>query len=200
MTTAARRELSYKDTNIVLVIGDIAEQKADAIVNAANAQLAGGSGVDGAIHAKGGPSIMAACRERMKARDGQALSAGDVEATEAGDLAAKWVFHAVGPVWHGGARGELTALERAYRTCLELAKAKGAKTIAFPSISTGAYGFPTDRASFIAGNALARFCEVHPGAIDEVRLVLFSQSDFDTYWATFENVFETMIGTPIDVD
>ena len=160
-------------TTISLVRGDITDQHVDAIVNAANAQLAGGSGVDGAIHRAGGPTIMAECRAIGGCPTGKAVR------TTAGDLPAKYVIHAVGPIWRGGGHGEPDLLASAYTASLEAAAAAGARTIAFPSISTGAYGYPKASAADIA---LATVASCAPKLnFDEVRFVLFSDADLKVH-------------------
>jgi O-acetyl-ADP-ribose deacetylase (regulator of RNase III) len=156
---------------ITLLQGDITEQTVDAIVNAANAQLAGGGGVDGAIHRAGGPSNMEECRKLA------GCPTGDARATGAGDLDARWVVHAVGPVWRGGDRGEDALLASAHRRALEVAAELGARSVAFPAISTGIYGFPVERAAPIA----LREAAAAPPPIDEVRFVLFSDRVLDVY-------------------
>jgi O-acetyl-ADP-ribose deacetylase len=156
---------------ITLLQGNITEQSVDAIVNAANAQLAGGGGVDGAIHRAGGPSIMEECRKLA------GCPTGDARATGAGDLDARWVVHAVGPIWHGGDRGEDALLASVHRRALEVAAELGARSVAFPAISTGVYGFPVERAAPIA----LREAAGAPAPIEEVRFVLFSDRDLDVY-------------------
>lgn len=132
-------------TDLAVVRGDITAVEVDVVVNAANAELAGGGGVDGAIHRAGGPSIMAACREIGGCQPGDAV------ATTAGDLPARWVVHTVGPIWTGDdPAGHSATLGSAYRRSLEVAAALGARTVAFPNISTGVYGFPKPLAADIA--------------------------------------------------
>lgn len=127
-----------------VVRGDITRMEVDAIVNAANSSLLGGGGVDGAIHREAGPELLEACRLLHGCRTGEA------KATKGFRLAAKWVFHAVGPVWRGGGHGEDELLAGCYRACLGLARERGVKSLAFPAISTGIYGFPRERAAEIA--------------------------------------------------
>lgn len=136
-----------------VIIGDITKLEVDAIVNAANPQLQGGGGVDGAIHAAAGPELLRA----SLALGGCAT--GDAKATPGFALPATWVFHAVGPVWHGGTQGEDAALSSCYRRCLELATTHDVKTIAFPAISTGVYGFPSERAAQIAVRTVKEWAE-----------------------------------------
>lgn len=158
-------------TRIAIVQGDITAQAVDAIVNAANASLLGGGGVDGAIHRKGGPAILAECRA-IVARIGRCQT-GEAVLTTAGRLPSKHVVHTVGPVWRGGGNQEDTLLARAWTRSLEVGTAAGARTIAFPAIATGAYGFPMDRAAAVSSGALVAFVRAHPDALDEVRVVLF---------------------------
>lgn len=168
-------------TRLILVQGDITEQRVDAVVNAANSTLLGGGGVDGAIHRRGGPRILEECRRIRATRYPDGLPTGQAVATTAGDLPARRVIHTVGPVWRGGSRGEPELLAGAYRASLERAREEGARTVAFPSISTGAYGYPTELAARVALRAVADDLEAHPGAFDEVRFVLFSRADLETY-------------------
>jgi O-acetyl-ADP-ribose deacetylase (regulator of RNase III) len=164
-------------TLLVLVQGDITRQDTDAIVNAANSTLLGGGGVDGAIHRAGGPEILDACK-KIVAEIGRCPT-GEAVITTAGRLPAKHVIHTVGPVWRGGKSGEPELLASAYRSSLALAAEKGMKTIAFPSISTGAYRFPVDEAAAIALGTVAEFAK--RSDFDEVRFVLFSAEDLRTY-------------------
>ncbi|HOX56281.1 MAG TPA: O-acetyl-ADP-ribose deacetylase [Candidatus Paceibacterota bacterium] len=151
---------------IEVVEGDITKQSVDAIVNAANTTLLGGGGVDGAIHRAAGPELLAECRTLGGCATGRA------KITNGYRLPAKWVIHAVGPVWHGGEHSESELLASCYQCCLELAVQKGIRTIAFPSISTGAYGFPRERAAHIAVRETKQFLEGNP-SIERVLLVCF---------------------------
>ncbi len=167
-------------TRIVLLSGDITEQETEAIVNAANPGLMGGGGVDGAIHGKGGPEILRECKIIRQTTWPGGLPTGEAVATTGGRLKAKKVIHTVGPVWGGGDKGEDELLSNAYRNSLALAVKMGLKTISFPSISTGAYGYPVEKASRIALRAVMDFLEDNEG-IREVRFVLHSSHDLRTY-------------------
>jgi O-acetyl-ADP-ribose deacetylase len=171
------------ETRIVIVQGDITTQHVDAIVNAANSTLLGGGGVDGAIHRRGGPGILAECRALRVERLPDGLPAGRAVATTAGELPARRVIHVVGPVWHGGDRGEDELLASAYRSALEVARDEGLRTIAFPSVSTGAYRFPLARAAPIALSTVTGFVGAHPAAFDEVRFVLFDDAALEAFRA-----------------
>jgi O-acetyl-ADP-ribose deacetylase (regulator of RNase III) len=160
--------------SVELVRGDIVEQQVDAIVNAANTTLLGGGGVDGAIHRAGGPAILAEC-ERLGG-----CATGDAKMTGGGRLPARHVIHAVGPVWRDGRRGEPERLASAYRRSLELAAGAGLGSVAFPSISTGAYRFPLDVAAPIAVGAVLEFL-ARPTTLTLVRFVLFSEADLQAY-------------------
>ncbi len=171
---------------IQLIQGDITQQAADAIVNAANSSLMGGGGVDGAIHRAGGPAILAECKQ-IVARQGR-LPTGQAVITTAGNLPCRYVIHTVGPVWHGGSSNESTLLADAYRNSLILATRNDLQTIGFPSISTGAYRFPIDLAARIALQTVNNYLEQHP--LKEVRFVLFSASDLATYRQAAETLNE----------
>lgn len=181
-------ELRIDGATLRLERGDITEQDVDAVVNAANSTLMGGGGVDGAIHRKGGPSILAECKEIRRTRYPDGLPTGDAVATTAGDLSAGAVIHTVGPRWRGGESGEEELLAGAYRNSLDVARENGWRTVAFPSISTGAYGYPTDRAARVALGTVAACLHEYGDDVDEVRFVLFSQDDYDTYAAALDEV------------
>jgi len=167
-------EKKVGESVIRLAQGDITKQQVDAIVNAANTTLLGGGGVDGAIHKAGGEKILQEC----KLLGG--CPTGDAKITTGGNLPAKHVIHTVGPVWAGGHRGEPELLASAYRRSMEIAEQNGIKTIAFPSISTGAYRFPIEKAARIALSTVADFLKEHH-EVKEVTFVLFSAGDLEVY-------------------
>jgi len=177
-------ELKVASATLRLVQGDITVQEVDAIVNAANSSLMGGGGVDGAIHRAGGPDILEECRA-IVARQGE-LPAGQAVITTAGRMPSKHVVHTVGPVWQWGTRVEDELLEDAYRNSLVMAAESGCRTVAFPSISTGAYGFPIERAARIALRTLITEMPRHD--LDEVRIVLFSAAALGVYAAALDKV------------
>ncbi|MGF0169187.1 O-acetyl-ADP-ribose deacetylase [Streptomyces sp. Marseille-Q5077] len=163
-------------TTIRLVQGDITRESVDAIVNAANSSLLGGGGVDGAIHRRGGPAILDDCRKLRASRYGKGLPTGQAVATTAGELDARWVIHTVGPVWAATEdRSELLA--SCYRESLRVADELGARTVAFPAISTGIYGWPMDDGARIAV-ATVRAART---AVEEVRFVLFDKAAYDEF-------------------
>lgn len=166
-----------------LVQGDITHQTVDAIVNAANAELSGGGGVDGAIHRAGGPEIMREIRERL-----MDCPTGSAVITGAGRLQARYVIHAVGPIWMGGTFGEEAHLASAYRTSLELAARYQCRTIAFPSISTGIYDYPIELAAPIAIKTISDFLEKEP-VFDLIRFVLFSDTILQAYQSALDVYF-----------
>ena len=168
---------------IEAVQGDITHEALDAIVNAANSSLLGGGGVDGAIHRAGGPAILAACR-RIRERSGP-LPPGEAVITTAGRLPCRHVIHTVGPIWQGGGRGEAAVLARCYRNSLALAAATGLASVAFPSISTGAYGYPVSEAATVAVGAV-RDTLAAGSTVTLVRFVLWSAADLATYRAAVE--------------
>lgn len=178
--SAMRNEFKVGKATVRLVRGDITEMETDAIVNAANSSLMGGGGVDGAIHRKGGPKILEECKRIRATEWPQGLPTGKAVITSAGNLKAKHVIHTVGPVWHGGNRGEPELLAQAYQNSLRLAVAEGLKTVAFPSISTGAYGYPVEDACRVALKAVKEFLEKEDN-LDEVVFVLFSENALEVY-------------------
>jgi O-acetyl-ADP-ribose deacetylase (regulator of RNase III) len=165
-------------TRLTLIQGDITKQATDAIVNAANSSLMGGGGVDGAIHRAGGPAILEECR-KIVARQGR-LPTGKAVITTGGDLEARRVIHTVGPIWHGGSDGEADLLASAYRESLTLAVTSGLKTISFPSISTGAYGYPVDSAAEVALQTVIKFLQKET-SLQEVVFVLFDNRTCEVY-------------------
>ena len=166
---------------LVLVRGDLTEQRVDAIVNAANGSLLGGGGVDGDIHRRGGSAILEACRAVRKGRYPDGVPTGGAVITTGGDLPAPHVIHAVGPVWRGGEEGEADHLADAYRNALRVAANAGLGTVAFPSIGTGAYGYPVREAAAVALSTVLEVLRDAPGVFDEVRFVLFSEEDLESY-------------------
>ena len=156
-----------------LLMGDITRVPADAIVNAANSALAGGGGVDGAVHRAGGPAIMRELDEIRASTGGCAT--GSAVATGGGSLPAQYVFHAVGPVYHDGKHGEPEQLASCYRTCLDLAGRYGLRTISFPAISAGAYGYPLEEAAAVALDAIGQHLEQEDCQVRDVLFVLFDQ-------------------------
>ncbi len=173
-------EAKIGTTRIILIYGDITEQETDVIVNAANPGLMGGGGVDGAIHRKGGHDILRECRIIKQTSWPGGLPTGEAVVTTGGRLKAKKVIHTVGPIWSGGNRGEPDLLAQAYRSSLTLALRMGLRTVSFPSISTGAYAYPIEKASRVAIKTVLEFLERNTG-IEEVRFVLHSYNDLQIY-------------------
>jgi O-acetyl-ADP-ribose deacetylase (regulator of RNase III) len=171
---------------MVLMDGDITRVPVDAIVNAANAALAGGGGVDGAIHRAGGPEIMREL-DAIRARIGRCAT-GSAVATGAGRLPARYVFHAVGPVYQDGRHGEAELLASCYRTCLAMAEERGAATISFPAISTGVYGYPLEEAARIALGAVKTHLEGAETKVQQVVFVLFGTRAYRIYLDTLAGI------------
>lgn len=169
-----------------IVVGDITTIPVDAIVNAANSQLRGGGGVDGAIHRAGGPSLMRELDRIRQERGGCAT--GSAVVTSAGLLPAKFVIHAVGPIYQNGFRGEPDELASAYRTCLQLAEERGVRTISFPAISAGVYGYPAAEAAQIAIETVTHHLGLPEAGITDVSLVLFNQAMHDVYASIIANM------------
>ena len=193
-------ELKIGKAILSLKRGDITKERADAIVNAANRSLLGGGGVDGAIHRAGGPAILEECRKLG------GCETGDAKITTGGNLSAKYVIHTVGPVWHGGRSGEPEKLASAYRRSMEVARDTGVKTVAFPSISTGAYGYPVEKAAKVALATVTGFLEGKHD-IERVTFVLFSEGDLRKYEEAAEglgaaqnDLLKTARGLPLRFD
>ena len=166
---------------IEIIKGDITKQAVDAIVNAANCSLLGGGGVDGAIHRAAGPELLSECRTLNGCKTGEAKITGGYK------LPAKFVIHTPGPVWHGGGHGEAEKLRSCYRNCLVLASENGCKTVDFPSISTGVYHFPLEKAADIAIKTIAEYLYEHP-EIERVRMVCFDERTKAYYDAALERI------------
>jgi len=164
--------------NIEVIRGDITKQNVDAIVNAANSSLMGGGGVDGAIHRAGGPTILEECK-KIVASQGRCATGGAV-ATSAGNLPSKFVIHTVGPVWYGGDKGEAEKLASCYENSLQIAAEKKLKTIAFPNISTGVYGYPKKEAATVAVKTVTTFLQ-RDSSIAKVYFVCFDEENFQLY-------------------
>jgi len=167
---------------VEIKVGDLTVERVDVIVNAANSSLLGGGGVDGAIHRAGGPEILAECRRLRETRFPQGLPTGEAVITTGGRLPARHVIHTVGPVWHGGNANEPELLARCYRTSLALAEQQGLKSIAFPAISTGVYGYPKQQAAEIAVREVRR----HADALDRVIFCCFAKPTADLYRTLLE--------------
>jgi O-acetyl-ADP-ribose deacetylase (regulator of RNase III) len=177
------------NSTLILDQGDITKEKTDAIVNAANPGLMGGGGVDGAIHRAGGSAILEECK-KIRAKQGL-LSTGKAVITTGGNLSAKYVIHTVGPIWRGGNQGEPELLKSCYIESLKVAVTNGCKSIAFPSISTGAYGYPVEKAAPVALEAVINFLKENK-SIEEVRFILFDSHTFDAYNNAFKQIFTNL--------
>lgn len=178
------RKVQIGASVLELVEGDITQQDTEAIVNAANTTLLGGGGVDGAIHRAGGPQILEECRKIG------GCPTGEARITTGGRLRARWVIHTVGPVYHDGKQRESELLASAYRNSLRLASEKGIKTLAFPSISTGAYGYPMADAARIALSTAIEYLKAHP-EIGLVRFVLFGHAALQAYEQALHDLMPT---------
>jgi len=174
--------IKIKETTVSIKVGDITKESVDAIVNAANSGLRGGGGVDGAIHRAGGSKIMEECRKIGGCPPGQAVF------TTGGNLPARYVIHTVGPIYRGGQRGEEETLQNAYINSLSLALQNNIRSLAFPSISTGVYGYPIEKAAQVVLKTCLQYIEEYQD-FDMVNFVLFSQNDYDVYVKTLRAVF-----------
>lgn len=174
-------EWKIGQTIFFLEEGDITQQSTEAIVNAANSRLAGGGGVDGAIHRAGGPRIMEECRKIGSCPTGRAVI------TTGGDLKARYVIHTVGPIYGGGTAGEADLLAGAYRESMKLAHQKGLRSLAFPSLSTGAYGYPLEEAAEIALKTVIGFIRENPG-FERVGFVLFGKASYQAYEKALQKI------------
>ena len=177
-------EVTIKQTKLSLVQGDITKQATDAILNAANPSLMGGGGVDGAIHRAGGPAILNECKQ-IVAKQGR-LPTGEAVITTGGNLKAKYVIHTVGPIWHGGKGDEAELLASAYRESLNLATERNLTSISFPSISTGAYGYPVDEAATVAATTVDSFLNEQTTSLREVVFVLYDTRTYESYCSALQ--------------
>ncbi len=179
-------EVTVNQAKLSVIQGDITQQATEAIVNAANSSLMGGGGVDGAIHRVGGPAILAECKQ-IVARQGR-LPTGKAVITGGGSLKAKYVIHTVGPIWYGGNKGEPELLASAYRESLKLAAKNNLASVSFPSISTGAYGYPVEKAAPVALQTVISFLKEITTAIKQVVFVLFDSSTFGAYSSALSEI------------
>ncbi|MDA0591506.1 MAG: O-acetyl-ADP-ribose deacetylase [Planctomycetota bacterium] len=177
--------VQFGKCRLEIVQGDITQQKVDAIVNAANSALAGGGGVDGALHRAAGPTLM----NETRALYPEGCPTGSAVATTAGRLNAKYVFHTVGPVWKGGTSGEPDQLASCYQTCLELAREHSCQSVAFPAVSTGVYGYPIDLAASSSLKIVRRFLIDHQTP-ELVRFVLFGEGAYGAFARVLESMTE----------
>jgi len=181
-------EVTINQARLNIIQGDITKQDTDAIVNAANSSLMGGGGVDGAIHRAGGPAILEECKQ-IVARQGR-LPTGKAVMTTGGNLKARYVVHTVEPIWHGGDRGEPDLLASAYQESLKLAMENQLSSISFPSISTGAYGYPVDKASRVAIGVVIASLRHSLTSVKEVVFVLFDSQTFRAYSSALKEIIE----------
>jgi len=179
-----KMEMTINKTKVSIVQGDITRQVTDAIVNAANSSLMGGGGVDGAIHRAGGPAILEECK-KIVAQQGR-LPTGKAVITTGGNLKSQYVIHTVGPIWHGGSRNEAELLGSAYYECLKLATENKLASISFPSISTGAYGYPVDEAAEIAVSTVVSFLKEQATSLKDVVFVLFDSRTYQNYHSALQ--------------
>lgn len=177
--------VNINKSKLTLVVGDITKQEVDAVVNAANSSLMGGGGVDGAIHRAAGPKLHEECMEIVKKQGG--CPTGEAVITSGGNMPAKYVIHTVGPIWYGGNANEPELLANCYKNSLKLAVKNGIKTIAFPSISTGAFGYPVEKAAVTAIKSVKDFLE-NNDEINEVIFVLFN----DAIYKSYESVLKSL--------
>jgi O-acetyl-ADP-ribose deacetylase len=186
MAMSGVNDITVGEARLGLIQGDITRQETDAIINAANSSLMGGGGVDGAIHRAGGPAILNECRQII-ARIGR-LPRGKAVITTGGNLKARYVIHTVGPVWHGGNKGEAELLASAYSESLKLAAERNLKSVAFPSISTGAYGYPVVEAARVALDTVIAFLRDESTSLNEVLFVLYDSNTYQTYRARLDEL------------
>ena len=184
-------DVAINQTEISLIPGDITEQETDAIVNAANPSLMGGGGVDGAIHRAGGRAILEECKKIV--RNQGRLPTGKAVITTGGHLKAKYVIHTVGPIWHGGVKNEADLLTSAYQESLKLATKHNLASIAFPSISTGAYGYPVKDAAVVAIKAVVSFLKKETTSLKEVVFVLFDPGTYQHYRSALEEISNALL-------
>ncbi len=186
MGKALLAEATINRVRLSIVKGDITEQETDGIVNAANPSLMGGGGVDGAIHRAGGPAILEECK-RIRAGRGP-LPTGKAVITTGGNLKARYAIHTVGPIWHGGSTGEAELLANAYRESLKLAAENRLRSLSFPSISTGAYGYPVDAAAKVAIETVIPFLSETTTSLEEVVFVLFDPRTSSAYCSALKEI------------
>ena len=179
-------EKTVGDTTLKTIVADITTLQVDAVVNAANSSLMGGGGVDGAIHRAGGSAILEECK-KIVAEIGR-LPTGEAAITTAGNMPSKHVIHTVGPVWHGGTKNEPQLLKNAYTNSLKVAMENGLKTVAFPSISTGVYGYPVEKAASVAVHAVAAFVKAHPDSFEEIIFCGFDSVTENVYSSALKGV------------